>query len=79
MLKVFKVSDYLWYIYIHVYPYMRQYIEHLSIFFHLFFVKTFVVQVTVKTLYNVTRYNRIFNIQHKIAGHGSVSIQIHSL
>ena len=29
---------------------------------------------TVKTLYNVTRYNRIFNIQHKIAGNGSVSI-----
>ena len=29
---------------------------------------------TVKTLYNVTRYNRIFNIQQKIAGNGSVSI-----
>ena len=24
MLNVFKVSEYLWYIYIHVYPYMRQ-------------------------------------------------------
>ena len=34
---------------------------------------------TVKTLYNVTRYNRIFNIQHKIAGNGSVSIKIPSL
>ena len=31
---------------------------------------------TVKTLYNVTRYNRILNIQHKIAGNGSVSIKI---
>ena len=34
---------------------------------------------TVKTLYNVTRYNRIFNIRHKIAGNGSVSIKIPSL
>ena len=34
---------------------------------------------TVKTLYNVTLYNRIFNIQHKIAGNGSVSIKIPSL
>ena len=34
---------------------------------------------TVKTLYNVNRYNRIFNIQHKIAGNGSVSIKIPSL
>ena len=34
---------------------------------------------TVKTLYNVTRYNRIFNIRHKIAGNGSVSIIIPSL
>ena len=34
---------------------------------------------TVKTFYNVTRYNRIFNIQHKIAGNGSVSIEIPSL
>ena len=34
---------------------------------------------TVKTLYNVTRYNRIFNIRHKIAGNGLVSIQIPSL
>ena len=32
-----------------------------------------------KTLYNVTRYNRIFNIRHKIAGNGSVSIKIPSL
>ena len=31
------------------------------------------------TLYNVTRYNRIFNIRHKIAGNGSVSIKIPSL
>ena len=30
---------------------------------------------TVKTLYYVTRYNRIFNIQHKFAGNGSVSIK----
>ena len=29
---------------------------------------------TVKTPYNVIRYNRIFNIRHKIAGNGSVSI-----
>ena len=34
---------------------------------------------TVKTLYNVTRYNRILNIRHKIAGNGSVSIKIPSL
>ena len=33
----------------------------------------------VKTLYNGTRYNRIFNIRHKIAGNGSVSIKIPSL
>ena len=35
--------------------------------------------ITVKTLYNVTRYNRIFNIRHKIAGNGSVSIKIPTL
>ena len=35
--------------------------------------------VTVKTVYNVTRYNRIFNTRHKIAGNGSVSIKISSL
>ena len=34
---------------------------------------------TVKTLYNVTRYNRIFTIRYKIAGNGSVSIKIPSL
>ena len=34
---------------------------------------------TVKTLYNVTRYNRIFNIRQKNAGNGSVSINISSL
>ena len=34
---------------------------------------------TVKTLYNVTRYNRIFNIRHKIVGNRSVSIKIPSL
>ena len=34
---------------------------------------------TVKTLYNVTRYNRIFNIRHKIAGNRSVIIKIPSL
>ena len=34
---------------------------------------------TVKTLYNVTRYNRIFNIRHKIAGNRSVAIKIPSL
>ena len=34
---------------------------------------------TVKTLYNVTRYNRIFNTRYKIAGNGSVSIKIPSL
>ena len=33
------------------------------------------IAITVKTLYNVTRYNRIFNIRHKIA----VSIKIPSL
>ena len=36
-------------------------------------------EYTVKTLYNVTRYNRIFNIRHKNAGNGSVSIKIPSL
>ena len=34
---------------------------------------------TVKTLYNVTHYNRIFNIRHIIAWNGSVSIKIPSL
>ena len=34
---------------------------------------------TVKTLYNVTRYNRIFNIRHKVAGNASVSIIVPSL
>ena len=34
---------------------------------------------TVKTLYSVTRYNRIFNIRHKYAGNGSVSIKIPTL
>ena len=37
------------------------------------------IGTTVKTFYNVTRNNRIFNIQHKIAGNGSVSIKIPSL
>ena len=32
----------------------------------------------METLYNVTLYNRIFNIRHKIAGNGSVSIKIPS-
>ena len=32
-----------------------------------------------KTLYNVTHYNRIFNIRHKFAGNGSVSIEILTL
>ena len=36
-------------------------------------------ECTVKTLYNITRYNRIFNIRHKVAGNGSVSIKIPSL
>ena len=31
---------------------------------------------TVKTLYNITRYNRMFNIRHKYTGNGSVSIKI---
>ena len=35
--------------------------------------------ITVKTLYNVTRYNRKFNIRNQIAGNGSVSIKIPSL
>ena len=35
--------------------------------------------IKVKTLYNITRYNRIFNIRHKIAGNGSVSIEFPSL
>ena len=34
---------------------------------------------TVKTLYNVTRYNRIFNIRHKFPGNRSVPINIPSL
>ena len=34
---------------------------------------------TVSTLYNVTHYNRIFNIRSKFAGNGSVSIKIPSL
>ena len=33
---------------------------------------------TVKTLYNAIGYNKIFNIRHKIAGNGSVSIKIPS-
>ena len=35
--------------------------------------------VIVKTLFNVTRYNRLFNIRHKFAWNGSVSIKIPSL
>ena len=34
---------------------------------------------TVKTLYNITLYNRIFNIQLKYAGNRSVSIKIPTL
>ena len=37
------------------------------------------LQITVKTLYNVTCYNRIFNVRHKITGNGSASIKIPSL
>ena len=37
------------------------------------------ISFTVKTLYNITRYNRTFNIRQKIAGNGSVSIKIPSL
>ena len=33
---------------------------------------------TVNTLYNVTRYNRIFSIRRKFAGNGSVYIKIPS-
>ena len=45
---------------------------------HLKWVKNH-IRITVKTLYKVTRYNRIFNILLKIAGNGSVSIKIPSL
>ena len=38
-----------------------------------------ILRGTVKTLYYVTRYNRIFSIQHKIAWNGSVPIKIPSL
>ena len=41
--------------------------------------RTSILHYTVKTLYNVTHYNRIFNIRHKFAGNGSVSIKIPSL
>ena len=34
---------------------------------------------TVKPLYNVTLYNRIFTIRHKFTGNGSVSVIIPSL
>ena len=34
---------------------------------------------TVKPLYNVILYNRIFTIQHKFVGNGSISIKIPSL
>ena len=34
---------------------------------------------TVKTLNNVTRYNRIFNIRHEFAGNRYISIEIPSL
>ena len=37
------------------------------------------IRSTVKTLYNVTRYNRIFNIRHKFGWNGSVYINIPSL
>ena len=40
---------------------------------------TYFESCTNKTLYNVTRYNIIFNIRHKIAGNASVSIKIPSL
>ena len=35
---------------------------------------TFEISCTVKTLYNLTLYNRILNIRHKIAGNWSASI-----
>ena len=34
------------------------------------------ITCTVKTLYNVPCYNRIFNIRLKFVGNGSVSIKI---
>ena len=37
-----------------------------------------IIANTVKTLYNIPRYNRIFNIRHKIAGNRSVFIKIPS-
>ena len=37
------------------------------------------IKGTVKTLYNVIHYNRIFNIRHIFAGNRSVSIKIPSL
>ena len=49
--------------------------EELQVVFHQNFIKS----TTVKTLYNVTRYNRTFNIRHKIAGNRSVSIKIPTL
>ena len=49
------------------------------VFFLLFFWLSIFISYTVKTLYNVIRYNRIFNIRHKIAGNRSVSIKIPSL
>ena len=45
----------------------------------IYIVRSYLISNTFKILYNVTRYNRIFNIRHKIAGNGSVSIEIPSL
>ena len=47
--------------------------------YHIISNASLVNNCTVKTLYNVIRYNRIFNIRHKIAGNGSVSIKTPSL
>ena len=47
--------------------------------FYIFFSDNICLKNTVKTLYNIIRYNRIFNIRHKIAGNGSVSIKIPAL
>ena len=54
-------------------------VKDMKVAFHSVPENTKGISDTVKTLYNVTRYNRIFNIRHKIAGNGSFSIKISSL
>ena len=54
-------------------------LEHLPSLFCKTVIILYECVCTVKTLYNVTSFNRIFIIRRKIAGNRSVSIKIPSL